>query len=159
MQDVSLPELGEMAIGFQEASDLLWKMSRGALRIAHVSIEDAVGERPFVLVFDREMRQFPQSPTRMGPAVWRNGYALLHEICHVEFALPDEYPRYEGDRPLCAACIMGGSQGRPAFCDAINHKGPGKSCRALLESRFDALKHPVDGPSPACTVQLTNNGR
>ena len=157
MQDLTLPELGEIAIGFQEASDLLWAMTGGAICIEAVSIEDAVGSRPYALIFDRGAENFPQSPTRMGPPVWRNGYALLHEICHVEFGLDDEYPREPGERPLCEACIMGGSGGRAAFCDASNHRGEGRSCRDLLERRFKLRPH--DGPAPDVRVVIRNNGR
>ncbi len=156
-QDLTLPQLGEIAVGFQEASDLLWAMTGGAMRIEAVSIEDAVGERPYTLIFDRDVESFPQSPTRMGPAVWRNGFALLHEICHVEFGLEDEYPRLGDERPLCADCIMGGSRGRAAFCDSTNHAGSGKSCRQLLESRFKIRRR--EGPPPIAAFRITNNGR
>ena len=158
-QDLSLPELGEIAIGFQDASDLLWRMTSGAIRIESVSLEDAVGERPYALVFDRDVKDFPQSPLGMGPAVWRNGYALLHETLHAEFSLPDEYPRDGDERPLCGACIMAGSRGQPALCDATNHRGEGKSCRAILESRFSISKRRHDGPAPDVRVVIRNNGK
>lgn len=163
-QDLSAAELDAIVLAARGASDMLWRMTGGGMRIASFTIEDASGERSFPIGFDRDATSPPWSPTRLGPPAWTNAYAILHEICHVEFGLVDEYPKFDGDRPTCAACIMGGSAGRESFCDASNHAGPGKSCREILASRFPRLAKTFaamgsECPPPEPRIVIHNNGR
>jgi hypothetical protein len=166
-EDAPAADLEALRPGLQAASDLLWRMTGGTMCVKEAVIEDAVGDRPMDLVYDPRAASPPWSPSHVGPDCWNNAYALLHEFLHAELNLPDEYSRFEGDRDSCTACIMGGSQGRPAFCTRETHAGPGRPCREVLLARFKRLAagfERVDrgedpGPVPACEFEVRNRGR
>lgn len=162
-------EIEDLKPCIQAASDLLFRMTGGTLYLQRVLLRNGLDDRTCKLILDRDRDSMPYSPTSIGPGCWSDRRLLLHEIAHVIFGLPDEYPNgYEAVRPpTCTVCLMAGPEGSEAFCHPSNHVGAGPSCEERIVSLFPMARAGFDcrregklsDPPPRVEFNVENRAR